>query len=92
MKQEIYTIYDIKANAYLPPFFQGNDDIAKRMFFDAVADNSTSFHRHPEDYALFHIGSFDNIDGKIEPNSPRCLGTGVEFVKIPVDEVLRGIQ
>ena len=92
MIQEIFTIHDSKAEAFLPPFFQPNKSVAQRMFFNAVADTATDFSRFPEDYTLFSIGTFDNIAGVIEHHEKISLGNGVEFVRISVDQVIKGEQ
>nr|UXQ88105.1 MAG: nonstructural protein [Microvirus sp.] len=65
MLVNIFTIFDEKARAYLPPFYQPEIAQAHRSFGDAVNDPETAFYKHPSDYTLFHIGSFDNETGKI---------------------------
>nr|DAV55806.1 MAG TPA: DNA binding protein [Microviridae sp.] len=61
----IYSIFDNKARAYLPPFFMVNDQVAYRAFADAVADPSHQFSKNPNDYCLYCIGSFDDSTGGI---------------------------
>lgn len=81
MMLKAFCIFDSKADVYLLPFFSGTTADAMRSFGDAVNDGSTQFAKHPSDYTLFHVGSFDNASGKLsslDVFSP--LGNGVEFV------------
>jgi hypothetical protein len=80
MKQQIYAVYDSKAEAYMQPFFLQNDAMAIRGFNDA-ANKDTPIAAHPEDYTLFHIGEYSEIKGEITPKTPRALGNAIEFSK-----------
>lgn len=83
MKISFYSIYDSRAAAYLPPITARNDGTAVRMFHSAVQDPSTDFAKWSDDYALFHLGDFDDETGKIEPNnSPRVLITGTQIAAL----------
>lgn len=66
MKHLIFSIYDQKAKAYLPPFFLPNAPMAERVFGDCVNSESHQFAQHPEDYTLFTLGSFDDNNGEID--------------------------
>ena len=80
MKQNIFTIYDSKANAYLTPFFLHKDGMALRVFTDCVNDTQHQFGKHPEDYTLFNIGSWDDEKAKFLINNPIALAVGIELV------------
>lgn len=83
MEQQIFSLYDKKAKAYGAPFFQGNVDIAVRSFNDLYQDKSTSCNRHPEDYALYHFGSFNSDDGTFTIlDKPVLLKEASEFVDL----------
>ena len=83
MKQQIFTVFDQKAEAYLPPFFLPAVGMAKRTFADCVRDKDHQFGMHPEDYTLIHLGEFEDSTGEITMlNPPKILGTGIEFNKI----------
>lgn len=62
----IYSVYDSKAKAFLPPFFMHNDALAKRIFGDCASDPKHQFNKHPEDYSLFCLGSWDDQNALIE--------------------------
>lgn len=67
MKQNIYSVYDSKAAAYMAPFFQRTDGEAMRSFTNACNDTSSPFHNHAEDFTLFKLAVFDDNDGSIDP-------------------------
>jgi len=85
MKQNIFTIFDSKANAYLTPFFLHNEQMAIRVFRDCVNEPTHQFGKHPEDYTLFKIGSWDDDKSKFLTTNPIALGNGVEFKKTGSD-------
>jgi len=60
MKSTVCTVYDSAAKAYLQPFYQAGKGTAFRAFQDAVNDEKSQFHKHPKDYSLFIIGTFDD--------------------------------
>lgn len=62
-----YTLHDVKALSYSPPFFCSNDAIAKRMLLDLVSDTNTMPGRHPADFKLYKIGTFDEHNAALQP-------------------------
>lgn len=66
-----YCIYDLKACVYHPPFYFHTDAAAARALSDTVNDSSTNISRHPADYVLYRVGTFDDASGRLEPLSPR---------------------
>jgi len=81
MKHNIFTIYDSKAQAYLTPFFMHQDGMALRVFADCINDNSHQFGKHPEDYILFNIGSWEDDKAKFKTSIPIAIATGIELVQ-----------
>lgn len=87
MKLEIFSVYDSKAQAYLPPFFLPKEAMAIRIFAECCNSPEHQFGKHPADYTLFHIGSFDDWDGDILAIQPqKNLGNGLHLVKPRQDE------
>ena len=75
-----FSIYDTKAQNYHVPYFLKNEAIAIRQFGDMVNDPDTTINKHPEDYTLFKLGSWDDQNSKFtQEKTPKALGTGVEF-------------
>ncbi len=68
MKLKIFSIYDAKAKAYLPPFFLPNEAMAIRTFKDCCNSDQHQFGAHPEDYTLFEIGIFSDETAMVTSN------------------------
>lgn len=62
-----YTLHDVKALTYSPPFFVNNNGLAIRMLTDLVNDSNTAPGRHPADFKLYCIGSYDDAKGLLVP-------------------------
>ena len=58
-----FTVLDKAAGAFLPPFFVHSEKMAIRSFSDVVSDENHQFNKHPEDYSLHRIGTFDDNSG-----------------------------
>lgn len=75
MKFGIYSIRDFKTG-FLAPTVEQNDPVAQRNFEHAVLNTEQSlFFSHPEDYALYRIGSYDSDDGTLESCLPQEIIT-----------------
>ncbi len=85
MEHKIFSIYDQKAYAYLPPFTLPRTEMAERTFHDCVNSPDHAFGRNPADYTLMELGTYDDNKGLITPYEVvRTIGTGIEYVKSPV--------
>lgn len=60
MKLNVYSIFDGAAQFYGRPFFLLNDQIAKRTALDIRLDSGTEISKHPEDFTMFYLGTFDD--------------------------------
>lgn len=65
-----YSVYDNKALQYHPPFYASTDAAATRSLRDLVEDSNTTIGRHPSDYTLFLVGTFDDQCGRFEQAWP----------------------
>lgn len=76
----IFSVYDSKAAAYLPPFIIPTQDMASRTFGDALLAKDHQFSRNPADYTLFRLGNFDDSSAEIilEP-APVNVYNGLEL-------------
>lgn len=83
MQLQAYSIYDNKALQFHVPFFLSTDGQAVRSLSDLVADPNTSVGRHPSDYVLYCIGSYDDSLGAMVPIQPlRHVIDAIALVKI----------
>ena len=82
MIRRVYTVYDIKIEAYLQPFFALSKGDAIRDFVQVVNDKSTKIGLHPEDFTLFEIGTYDDSTAKLVAHTtPTALGVAIEFIR-----------
>ena len=62
-----YSIFDKKAGTYSNPFFCVSQGVAIRQLMDLVTDQRTTVSKYPEDFALYEVGSFNEITGALLP-------------------------
>jgi len=80
-----FTVYDSKAELYLPPFYNQTKGQAVRAFQDTTNTPEHSFHKHPEDFTLFYLGTYDDCTAKFDLEAtPHSLGTALEY-KDPIN-------
>lgn len=65
-----YSIFDTKALQYHPPFYSSTDGAAVRSLSDLANDANTNIGRHPTDYVLYCVGTWDDNKGTFLPLSP----------------------
>lgn len=80
MKLNAYTIFDVASGTYMRPFFSQADGEAMRGFKDIALDADHAVGKHPEDYTLYRIGSFNDNTGKMEGETLEKLTTALECV------------
>lgn len=85
---EIYAIHDRVGAFFSAPFFLQNVGLARRTLADIVTDMNTQIARHPHDYSLYHLGSFENESGIFAPLSPPVfICTAASLLPPPMTEL-----
>jgi len=80
--QNVYAVFDLKAECFSQPFFAVNDGVAVRMFTAAVGDRETPVGRNPEDFALFRVGVWNVDNGALAGTDvPIPVVSGLECLK-----------
>ena len=75
------SVFDVKASAYMQPFFVANTSMAIRGFGDAVNNPETGISKHPEDFQLYKVADFDDNKGLFIPCPvPEFLSKAVDFI------------
>lgn len=64
MIQNIYAIKDTKLGAFTNIFIAENNAIALRQFGDVANNQNTAINKHPDDYELWNVGTWDDETGK----------------------------
>lgn len=93
---KLFSVFDQKAGAYLPPFHFIAAGQAVRAFADTVNDPKSSLARHPADYTLFEVGTFDDLTGVLTSAVPAinlgCALALVELASAPLFDDVKGIK
>lgn len=85
MIYQVVAIYDTAAETYGRPAFVAHKNQAIRSFRDEVLreDSNNDLHKHPEDFILYHLGSFDDNNAKFTSHpKPELLIRGLDIVNI----------
>lgn len=63
MRHLVFAVLDVKAGAYLKPFFVPTVAVAERSFASACREEGHDFNRFCLDYYLYNLGAFDDGTG-----------------------------
>lgn len=67
MRTNMYCIYDIVAEEILGGIIRANnDEVARRSFYEALADQNGPIAKNPRDYSLMQIGIIDTSNAQIQ--------------------------
>lgn len=82
MIHKIVAVQDIKVGAFSKPVAVPTEGAGVRAFADAVNDPNTEYSKHPEDYSMFVLGTFDDNTGEFVNQKPFQLAQAVALLKI----------
>ena len=74
-----YTIFDTALQAYHQDYSLETEALALRQFAD-MANEETQIAKNPEDYSLWHIGTFETTTGQLTSIEPVCIAKAHEHV------------
>lgn len=78
----IFSVFDSKAEAFMSPFFMNSKGSAIRAFTEISHDKTHAFGKNPEDFTLFHLGSWNDSSASFDLlATPASLGLAIEFIK-----------
>lgn len=75
-----FSLLDIKTGIYNAPFFMAHAGQAIRACTDLGQDPNTTVGRHPADFQLCQVGTFDDQTGMFAIGTPIPLGTVASFL------------
>lgn len=79
---KVFSVYDSKADAFMPPVFMHATGQMVRAFSDAVNEEGTAFNKHPGDYRLALIGEFDDSSGRLSSyEKVEWIGSGDSYYR-----------
>lgn len=78
---KLFSVFDRKAEVYLPPMYYLTVGQAVRDFTDAL-NGDTPMAKHPEDYTLYEVGFFDDheVFVGVVPDAPVSIVGGSSVV------------
>lgn len=82
MKYYVFAVRDRAADVFGQPHFATSIGSAIRSFSDEVnrsADNNI-FNKHPDDFDLYHLGSYDDNTGFFECGAPQQIAVGKDLL------------
>jgi len=79
MTMEMFTVFDQAAERYMDPFAAPTVGFAIRGFQEACGQDGHQFQKFPEDYILYHIGTFNAELGEIEPMAGRKIAMATSY-------------
>lgn len=80
-KLYIVAIYDKKLEAYMNPYTVPALGLAERHFGDEANNPESPISKHPEDYTLYKLGTFDTDTAQFDTHTPVTLAEAAYFHK-----------
>lgn len=80
MKVKLYAVYDVASGVYDGPHAQQTDAVATRNFAQAVNNPESPIGKNPDDFTLFRVGTWDDSNGEIIPESVVKIVNGLEVI------------
>lgn len=80
MMLNVYSFFDNKASFFSAPFFMSHDGLAIRAATDLVNDPSTTMGRHPADFNLMRLGTWDDQTASFSPCIPENMAVLSAFL------------
>lgn len=87
---DVFAIHDRQGGFYSNPFFLQSVGIARRTFAEMAADLNNQVGRYPEDFALYHLGTFDNVAGTFTLTQPDFICTAMALLQKPAQSQQEG--
>ncbi|AXH75124.1 MAG: nonstructural protein [Microviridae sp.] len=87
-----FGVFDIKAEVFGPPFFMSTNGEAVRAFKDLANNRDSTVGRHPEDYRLMRLGTFDSEKGAFTMEDCGSLGFASDYVDLPSGAIPIGVK
>ena len=81
MINKVFAVKDIKVGAFMAPFFMRSKGEAIRAFTDFANDGQSMPSKHPEDFCLYEIGTWDDDTGSLVSIPMESLGLAADFVR-----------
>lgn len=83
MKLKIYSVRDVKTEAFMNPWYARTLGEAIRSFEQGVNSPESTFHKYPDDFCMFEIGEWDDATAEIVTHEqPVKIGLASEYKRV----------
>lgn len=79
MIYSVFSVHDVKAKCWTPPYFAQNAATGVRMFAASVNEPNSMAAKFPEDFHLYEIATFDDENGTLMMMDYIPHGTGAHY-------------
>lgn len=62
----VYAVRDNKVGSYFDPMFFPHVAACVRMLTEVVQDNKSTLSKHPQDFELYELGTYDDSRGDLD--------------------------
>lgn len=76
---QVVAVKDNAIEQWMNPFTVPHLGLALRHFKDEVSNPESPISKHPEDYDLYHLGSFDGGTGLFSTHPPHQIARAITF-------------
>lgn len=82
MLRKLFAVRDQKSQTFTQPFSQLTTAEAERTFTTHVNEKGSPYNTYPEDFDLYYLGDYDDVEGKIQPlDTPQHVAKAVNVLK-----------
>lgn len=80
MKTVVCAVKDLASNKFAAPSFLPSPAYAMRAFADEVnrADPNNMLHKHPKDFEMWQLGTFDEDSGQFDQSEVGRIARGAD--------------
>lgn len=87
MLMKVYSIYDTAISTWRPPMFCRAKGEIMRWWVEVVNNPQTEIAKHPKDYVLFELGTWDDDKCKFDLlSAPVSVGVAIEYLNLDSKE------
>lgn len=79
IEDKMYSVYDVKAQTYMPPFTAKNDGTAIRHFQQGIRQPGL-IQNNPEDFSLWRVGIWYPETGECIKTPGECIAKAHELI------------
>ena len=79
MKFGIYSVRDTATGTYNAPFIAQTNAQAMRQFGDLAQEQNTNVNKHPDDFELFLVGTWDDDTSLLDNHEPQKLAIARDY-------------